>query len=68
MTQHHFNKAPKYMLSDISAEEQADVLDVFGLEIPDNEEKAYVYSYSYGAVDDRLFAYTVEIRSPENAL
>lgn len=66
MTQHHFHEAPKYMLSELTDEEQAEILDVFGLVIPGNEEKAYVYSFSYGEVNDRLFSYTIEIAEVED--
>ena len=61
MTQHHFHGAPKYMLSNLDDKEQAEILDAFDLTIPENEAKAYVYSFSYGAVDERLYSYTVEI-------
>ncbi len=61
MTQHHFNEAPKYMLCDLTREEQADVLDAFGLTIPGNEKNAYVYSFSYGEIDERHFGYDIEI-------
>ncbi|MBQ3842283.1 MAG: hypothetical protein II820_06310 [Ruminiclostridium sp.] len=68
LTQHHFNndKAPEYMICDLTGEEQSEVLDAFGLTIPENEEKAYVYSFSYGAVDERLYGYTVEIAGVED--
>ncbi|MBQ4225510.1 MAG: hypothetical protein II664_04250 [Oscillospiraceae bacterium] len=66
MTQHHFHEAPEYMLSDLTDAEQAEILDVFDLRIPGNEEKAYVYSYSYGEVNDKLFAYTIEIAGVED--
>ena len=66
MTQHHFHEAPEYMLSDLTAGEQAEILDVFDLRIPGNEEDAYVYSYSYGEVNDKLFVYTIEIAGVED--
>ncbi len=66
MTQHHFHEAPEYMLSGLTAEEQADILDVFGLVIPEDEEKAYVYSFSYGEVNERLYGYTIEIAGVED--
>ena len=66
MTQHHFHEAPKYMLSDLTVEEQSEILDVFGLIIPENEENAYVYSFSYGEIDERRFGYTIEIGGVED--
>lgn len=66
MTQHHFHEAPEYMLCDLTAEEQSEILDMFGLTIPENEENAYVYSFSYGVVDERLFGYDIEIAGVED--
>ena len=71
LTQHHFHKEPENMLCDFTPEEQAEILDAFGLVIPDNEKKAYVYSFSYqyGGVngdDKRLIGYKTEIGGVED--
>lgn len=65
--QHHFHDEPENMLCDFSSEEQAEILDAFGITFPDNEENAYVYSFSYryginaDGPDPRVVSYAVEI-------
>ena len=72
LTQHHFHEEPKNMLCDFTPEEQAAILDAFGLKIPDNEKKAYVYSFSYdygigvNGQDTRLICYKAEIGGVED--
>ena len=72
LTQHHFHEEPKNMLSDFTSEEQAEILDAFGLVIPDNEKKAYVYSFSYeygigvNGEEKRLIGYRTEIGGVED--
>ena len=72
LTQHHFHKEPENMLCDFTPEEQAEILDAFGLVIPDNEKKAYVYSFSYAygiginGQDNGLICYKTEIGGVED--
>ena len=72
LTQHHFHEEPKNMLCDFTPEEQAEILDAFGLVIPDNEKNAYVYSFSYDygvgidGPNTRLIGYKTEIGGVED--
>ncbi len=72
LTQHHFHGEPENMLCDFTPGEQTEILDAFGLIIPDNEKKAYVYSFSYeygvgiNGQDNGLIVYKTEIGGVED--
>lgn len=64
--QHHFHEEPENMLTGFTSEEQTEILDAFGLTIPENEKNAYVYSFAYSVIDERFYSYTVEIGGVED--
>lgn len=62
IVQIHMGNKPEHCITELSAAEQQALLQLFQVEIPETEEKAYVYCCSYEAgSDERIAGYTIEI-------
>ena len=56
----HFYNDNVEMINDLTFDEQEQILELFNIDIPKNETKAYVYSFQKCSYGNDLYAYVVE--------